>query len=156
MKYIICFVNISRYSTVCHYNFEHAGDYEKARPFTKIVWNPYTKFGIGRADFDKAQFRCSVVVARYGYFENSAPPDALDFKRYVQRGLFHPTNCQYVNNKNQLNYIQPPGNPALPCANVKGHTGMFLHENNFCTLDKLLTIFGLSVRKGKLAFKLLL
>ena len=146
----------SRYSTVCHYNFESAGYYEKARPFTKIVWTPYRKFGIGKADFDKDQFRCSVVVARYGDYENSTPPSPLDFSRYVKRGLFHPTHCQYLTNKNQLHYIQPPQNPALPCESVKEHSGALLHENSYCTLEKLFSLSGLSVRKGKLAFKLLL
>ena len=149
-------MNVSRYSTVCHYNFNNGDDNQKARPFTKMVWSPYTKLGIGRADFDKGQFRCSVVVARYGDFENSTPPSSLDLSRYVKRGLFHPTQCQYLTNKGQLDYIQPAQSPTLSCAHVKGHNGAFLYENNYCTLDKLFSIFGLSIRKGKLAFKLLL
>lgn len=139
-----------RYQTICYHNWVQSEPNEKARPFTNMIWKSSTKFGIGFASFKtKDNFNCSVVVARY----SPSNEQNSDFSSNVNKGLFEPVSCQYVNNRDKPDFIEPD---EKNCKVTKDHHGQMVNKDSSCTFNQLFEAFGASRRKGKLSFRVVL
>lgn len=126
---------------------------DKARPFTQIIWKSTQKLGIGKADFKKGDLHCTVIVARYTPQGNLG--DEATFRANVIKGLFVPTSCQYITNtEDRAAFLESP--TGTKCKHIPGFRGQLLRENSVCTLNEVFDIFGVSIKKGKQGFKVIL
>jgi hypothetical protein len=117
-----------------------------------MVWKSSKRFGIGFANFKtKDGFNCSVIVARYSPHGSNGQDS--DFSDNVNKGLFEPTSCQFVTDRDKPDLIQP----ALDkCKTSKDFHGQMADDDSSCTFSQLFSAFGASKRKGKLAFRVVL
>lgn len=90
-----------------------------------------------------------MIVARY------SPSNGLnnDFSSNVNKGLFEPVSCQYVNNRDKPEIIEPD---KEGCKVTKDHHGQMVDMESSCTFSQLFSAFGASRRLGKLSFRVVL
>lgn len=117
-----------------------------------MIWKSSKRFGIGYASFrTKDKFNCTVVVARYSPEGSKGKED--DYKSNVIQGLFVPATCQYVNDRDKPEFVQPA---IQNCKPSKDFHGQMVEEESSCTFNQLFSAFGASRRKGKLSFRVVL
>ena len=117
-----------------------------------MVWKSTRRFGIGYASFKtKDGFNCTVVVARYS--PQGSKGKLSEYKENVNQGLFMPTSCQYVNDRDKPDFIQPSLEHNKPS---KDFHGQMVERESACTFNQLFSAFGASRRKGKLSFRVVL
>lgn len=141
-----------RYQTICNQNWITIESNDKSRPFTNVIWKSSKKFGIGYASFKtRDKFNCTVIVARYS--PEGSTGENEDYVSNVKKGLFVPTSCQYVNDRDKPEFLQP----ALEdCKPTKDFHGQMVELRSACTFNQLFNAFGASRRKGKLSFRVVL
>ncbi|XP_031564747.1 ectin-like [Actinia tenebrosa] len=138
------------YQTICYHNWVQSQPNAKARPFTNMIWKSSNKFGIGFARFKTNDgFNCSVIVARY----SPSNGQNSDFSSNVNKGLFEPVSCQYVNNRDKPDFIEPD---EKDCKVSNDHHGQIVNQDASCTFSQLFSAFGASRRRGKLSFRVVL